>query len=52
MVSWLQRTDDQQWWEVQVDLPAELHRADCVFYDSKSQQYDNNQSRCRPGVAV
>lgn len=46
MQPFLQRDNEQQWWELDLDLNAELYRADCVFYDKISQQYDNNKSRC------
>ncbi len=41
----VQRNADQHWWEVTVDLPADMFRADFVFFDKRSQQYDNNTSK-------
>jgi len=38
----LPRDSQQEWWEANLDLPAEVYRVDYVIYDKRSGMYDNN----------
>ncbi|KAF5837045.1 hypothetical protein DUNSADRAFT_4925 [Dunaliella salina] len=38
----LPRDAQQEWWEANLDLPAEVFRVDYVIFDKRSGMYDNN----------
>ncbi|KAL6763588.1 starch synthase [Haematococcus lacustris] len=44
-VDMMQRSHDQDWWEVTLDLPDDIFCFDYVMFDKRSGQYDNNNAK-------
>ncbi|KAJ9523115.1 hypothetical protein QJQ45_023899 [Haematococcus lacustris] len=44
-VDMIQRSHDQDWWEVTLDLPDDIFCFDYVLFDKRSGQYDNNNAK-------